>query len=304
MTRRAAIVPAVIAVLAAATAWRLLAPVALPPATNTAPVAIANEPGAPPLQATSQAPAVAKPAVPVARPGADQPLSLAYPALLLLARGGDVDAMFDLGSRLRLCENSNGRSARQFLDLRQDELDKLEQQAPPGDAKARFQAAALRDDIDMRTRTIAECEAVPEGERRSIAWIEAAALAGHRQARGIYLVDGLDEFGLGAPDFIANIDEVMRRRDIARRFAREDVDACVPGAFGTRMAAMDRTLGVLEPAQRLEAAQAAMLEARSDDQRDVARTFASEAAAGLDVAAREQARRAGEDAWRRCSGRR
>lgn len=62
---------------------------------------------------------------------------------------------------------------------------------------------------------------------------------------------------------IANLDEIDRRRSLARGFAEESMRACVPHIFYARKNAFD-LLGIVDPIERLATVRAAALTAQSD----------------------------------------
>jgi hypothetical protein len=158
-----------------------------------------------------------------------------FAALVARARAGDVEAMTRLGQAVLPCHKVEH-------ERRMRELARLDGGSLP---------AATRDDLrDALRETVALCEAAPPEERdRGYAWIEAAAIAGEATARRLFFSVALDEFVDDAA-IVANIDEVERRRDLARRFAREDLAACVPGVFATQSLAFD-LLGMTDPADQL-----------------------------------------------------
>ena len=198
-------------------------------------------------------------------------------ALFARARGGDVQAMSDLGYTLLQCQGN--AQARRAMLIRQAESD-------------------YRLDVQMRTRTIEAirewdtyCATIPAEERaRGLAWIETAAATGDADARRHFFANALAEFA-DETAILANIDEVERRRDVARRFAREDLAACVQGVFDLQSEAFD-LLGMADPVERLAMLHASVLSQPHGEYSNTADAFEQEARA-VDEAALIEARRRG-----------
>lgn len=159
------------------------------------------------------------------------PLSAVLDELLQRAESGDVAAMQELGRRLNRCSANVLRHGR--ADIQQRKAALAEAYADESEAfKANIQRA-----LDQDQQQLADCEAVPEALRRSGAdWLEKAAATGSGPAQLTYVQEALYEFPLLSEDqAVTQIDEFLRRRDLARRFLAEAMTHCVPEALRTQL---------------------------------------------------------------------
>lgn len=284
---------AVVAAVAAAVLLRAPVP---PAATPTAvPEAVASRAT---IDSVPSPPVVPAPDVAVAAPSfapkfAEPPEALVD--LLARAGAGDVEAMVDLGMSLQECRADKLADLDKRIRRLETRESKLVEVRPDGGEVDQREVLVA----GMR-HTIARCESVPPEERnRAFAWIERAAAAGDLDAREMFFTQALDDF----PDeaaVIANIDEVERRRDVARRFAREDIAACVDGVFDTQSRAFD-VLGMADPVERMAILHAAFLmQPRGGNSAQKTEMFDAEAQA-VDEFALIEARRRGAALYAHCA---
>lgn len=284
------------AVVAAVAAAVLLRAPARPAATPAAvPEAVASRAT---VDSVPSPPVVPAPDVAAAAPSfapkfAEPPEAL--PDLLARARAGDVEAMVDLGMSLQECRADKLADLDKRIRRLETRESKLVEVRPDGSEVDQREVLVA----GMR-HTIARCESVPPEERnRAFAWIERAAVAGDLDAREMFFTQALDDF----PDeaaVIANIDEVEHRRDVARRFAREDIAACVDGVFDTQSRAFD-VLGMADPVERMAILHAALLmQPRGGNSAQKTEMFDAEAQA-VDEFALIEARRRGAALYAHCA---
>lgn len=305
---------ALVLLVTALLAWRFWpAPVSAAPDASPPPPAELTAPAmqAEPAPSARPAPAVAPAAAPAAPVEPPLPphlrtarrLSEVFDELLRRAESGDVSAMRELGSRLVRCRDSSLRRLRR--EIREDS------EVRPGlnaaaQANARRQQENLRDDI-------ADCEAVPDAVRNSgLDWMERAAATGSGAAQVDYV-----EFAFGAfmqmddDEVVAEIDEIRRRRDLARRFVAEAMAHCAPRAsfvqyywgdllfdHGDARAYAINLAAATDAVARLDIAEGAPATIVQGRQRQ----FES-ALRGFDAAARAEALRRGEAQFKACAGR-
>jgi hypothetical protein len=290
--------------------WRQARPVgdAAPPPQAQAQQDAPSSPGqaAPPAAETAPraevlVQAAAPPPLPPELKAAPR-LSGVYAELLQLAQGGDVRAMQELGERLLRCSESGlGRERRQ---LARDE----QRTTRPGE---HYEA---REEIRRRTienarSLIADCEALSAAERGSGAdWLQRAADLGYGPAQLSYAETALADYRWYSNErVVAEIDEIIRRRELARRYIGEALTHCMPGALG----AQARTLSLLfdgGDARALALAQAAASDAALREATaanpSVWSGFAEDielAAHHLDAAGLAEARRQGEAMYQACA---
>ena len=151
--------------------------------------------------------------------------------LLQRAESGDVAAMQELGRRLNRCSANVLRHGHADIEDRKANL----AQAYVGNPED-FRAN-LRRGLEEDQRRLDECEAVPEPLRSSgVDWLEKAAATGSGTAQLVYVQEALYEFTLlDEHQAVAQIDEFLRRRDLARRFLAEAMTHCVPDALRTQL---------------------------------------------------------------------
>ena len=96
----------------------------------------------------------------------------------------------------------------------------------------------------------AACDALPAEEReRGLAWIERAATAGDAAARRTFLQYALEDHYM--PETVAaDLEELVRRRDVARDFVREAMEHCEPDAFAMQRGAFT-LLGMDDAVERI-----------------------------------------------------
>lgn len=151
--------------------------------------------------------------------------------LLPRAESGDVAAMQELGRRLSRCSANVLRHGRADMEGRKTTLAELS-----GGNPEEFHAN-LRRGLEDDQRRLDECEAVPEPLRSSGAgWLEKAAASGSGAAQLSYVQEALYEFTLlDEQQAVAQVEEFLRRRDLARRFLAEAMTHCAPGALRTQL---------------------------------------------------------------------
>lgn len=152
-----------------------------------------------------------------------RPLPEVLPALLARAEAGEIEAAFVLGERLSRCYSVLlDRTPTVVLDEYEQELTwaGLDPEHDADDVRLRNlenrTMAALDDHV--------ECTAAGAEVERAAEWLETAALAGHARARVNYATGALAEFASRGA-LIRNIEEIARRRTLARRWLEAGVHA-------------------------------------------------------------------------------
>lgn len=260
--------------------------VALREPAAAAPAASPAQPQATPLQTLPLPESVPKPVPPaavrehVAPPPPLPPLA----PLLAQAQSGDIVAAERLGVRLLACDEESLA----FSRARLASLQRSESSAE-----------------ELRQR-IADCEALPPDERgRAFDWIEKAARAGGYDERRTFYENALPFSMYGAQNIAANIDEIERRRDLAREFMRADIAACKPDIFAVQRQAT-LLLGIADRIEQLAVIYAELLmrERPAGTPRDAPieedRQFRA-LSAGVDAADVEAARRRGAAMMAHCA---
>ena len=210
------------------------------------------------------------------------------------------------------CASMRLAELRSELDWRVESLENVNKMLAGGnlDPERRAVFVRIRDELPVQIQegrsTIANCEATPEAERdQGMALLQRAAEAGVPGARTAYARNALAEYA-DAPDVLANIDEVRRRRDLMQRFLAEAQAQCEPDVWSARF----DLLNVAGLGSRDRAAQVAIIQAYYAVQlahgeeaahlQHVQDTLDA-AANGLDAATRERALRQGEAEAARCA---
>lgn len=152
-----------------------------------------------------------------------------FPQLRADAEGGDVDAQIDLGTWLARCVTQGqpgygDQVARQF-----------EATAASGLPGTEWRGALLEQQRRVRDMLLlehADCVLMAEsGVDPSHLWLERAARTGSIEAKVAYAAMALDEFRADADTngatarYLANLEEIVRRRDLARRWLAEALRA-------------------------------------------------------------------------------
>lgn len=227
-------------VVALALAWwlwpvPLRSPTLAPPES---PAAAASSVAAPAAVAADASPSAAATSAAVPQPPPlpqhlirTSQLSAVLDELLQRAESGDVAAMQELGRRLSRCSDNVLQHARAGIAR--------EKKALTGDYAAESDAfkANIRRTMESDQRELDECEALPQPLRSSgPEWLERAAASGSGAAQLAYVQNALYEFTLlGEDEAVGQIDEYLRRRDLARRFLAEAMTHCVPEALRTQL---------------------------------------------------------------------
>lgn len=171
-----------------------------------------------------------------------------YPGLLERATAGDTDAMVELGRWLMGC-----RAALRDPDARQLH-ERLEQNlAPRRDGRMRG-VEDIRRTRDFHERSLLEhVDCVALGAERvgtALGWIERAARAGDHRAMADFARYAFDRHEYETEeDLVQDLDEVIRRRDLARAWIQEALDAGERGALGY----LSNDYGTLFPYDRVSA---------------------------------------------------
>lgn len=137
---------------------------------------------------------------------------------------GDTEAMLDLGKLLRGCLSAiRDPEARKLREAFEEEKQRAAAAGghSPGPTRSGSAERDHRDDMDAHR----DCTAV--GAERIDAyhvWLERAARAGSVEAMRLYAEFALASFETNG-ELFANLDEVLRRRDLARSFALAAVAA-------------------------------------------------------------------------------
>lgn len=225
------------AVLVALLVWwmtqrtaRDVAPLPAPPAaTASAPPIVAKpEQGRRPAAVANQAPPASSPLPPALRDRSRR-LPEVYAELLRLAGAGSVEAMHELSARLYFCTPGH----RQALELALM-LERERGLPPNADAGLRENRAQY---LAAQQRRIDDCAAVPADAPSSLDWLQRAGEMGYGPAQLDYVQQALAEYAGSEADAIADrIEEILRRRDLARRFMAEAMTHCVPGALQVQVA--------------------------------------------------------------------
>jgi len=175
------------------------------------------------------------------------PLADVEPGLRLLAASGDTAAAFALGSRAAGCmKRLREKTREELLDEQREELDDLnDPYVEPRLAEVR------RQNVERRLRGALayydDCAEV--GEKRLsdyLAWLEKAGRAGHSSARIAYAQYAFDEWQKPL-EMVADIEEAVRRRTLARTWLDELVAAGNESALIAYVAALDGRNGLYAP---------------------------------------------------------
>lgn len=200
-----------------------------PPAASSAATASAVPQQQPSTRASERAATLYRTPVPgAALPPALRnrraPLPAIYAELLRLAEAGNVEAMHELSARLYFCTPGH----RQALELAI--LAERERELPPNaDAGLRENRAQY---LAAQQRRLDDCAAVPADAPSGLDWLQRAGEMGYGPAQLDYVQQALSEYAAGDIDGVADqIEEILRRRDLARRFMAEAMTHCVPGAL-------------------------------------------------------------------------
>ena len=148
---------------------------------------------------------------------------------LVAATAGDVDAMLRVGRALRACvKHVADPSATKLRAEQQRMMDSLRARA----ASSGGDGALMhwKNNHAQQLATHADCMAIgAEQVGTGLHWIERAARAGNPKAKLEYARDAFSEFP-DANALLANLDEVARRRDLARAWAMQALEAGERGA--------------------------------------------------------------------------
>lgn len=313
-TRAAVAVAVALGLVLSGWLWFIRQPAA--PAGVPAPVAAAPAYTAPKTAQTIRA----TPGSAATRPAAAEPpplppalksarwLSEVHAELLQRAEGGDVAAMLELGYRLLPCSSNGMANQRRYLQSYQS----YQRGNEDGPLSAAVQAN-VKKNIDTALRMLAECEGLPESQRgRGIDWMEQAAASGWGKAQLDYVEFALGEFRtLDENQAITQIEEFLRRRELAQRFLAEAMTRCVPLALNVQTFASDllfdggnaRDYAINRAAAAVAAEREGMAAGADtlylENRRSEFYSFVGE----LDDAARAEAHRRGEAMFNTCARR-
>ncbi len=171
-----------------------------------------------------------------------------------------------------------------------------------GLADARLATASR---VEEDRRALAACESLPEAERRSgLALLQRAAETGISGARIAYARNAFSEYT--SPEaLVANLDEVVRRRDLVRHFLAQSLAQCEPDIWAVRFDLRDVLAGSRDPAAQVAIIQAYYRSelARGEEAAHLqhVRDTLDTAGQSLDAAARDGAMRQGDAAVARCA---
>lgn len=172
-----------------------------------------------------------------------------------------------------------------------------------GLADARLATAAR---VEEDRRALAACMNLPEAERRSgLALLQRAAETGITGARIAYARNAFGDYA-SPEELVANLDEVVRRRDLVRQFVAQSLAQCEPDVWAVRFDLRDVLAGSRDPAYQVAIIQAyyrAEL-ARGEEAAHLqhVRDTLDTVGQGLDAAARDAAMRQGDADVARCAG--
>ncbi|TDR43005.1 hypothetical protein DFR29_1079 [Tahibacter aquaticus] len=217
-----------VVVLAALVMWRWRAgqtapPVAIAPTPAVvAPPAVAAAPPVP--VALSQPPPLLPSSLPAALRTRHAPLTQVYAELVKLAQSGNVEAMHELASRLYFCTAERRQALQLSIELEQGR--ELPLNADEGYRKIRA------DYVAQQQARLDECAIVPAGAPSALDWLQRAGEMGYGPAQLDYVQQAMGDYGVAEPNAVAEqIEEILRRRELARRFMAEAMTHCVPGAL-------------------------------------------------------------------------
>lgn len=141
-------------------------------------------------------------------------------ALLPLAQAGDTEVMYELGFRLSTCRNHLDRDE---VSVRSNALREFFDQNGH-EPKTDDELSVVAMMIDGDTTMLGSCRGLdPALMATSIDWIERAARAGDIDALLWYQSSALEDMR-SREDILMNLDEVARRRELARGFMRTALD--------------------------------------------------------------------------------
>lgn len=144
------------------------------------------------------------------------------------AAAGDADAMLRVGRALRACvEYLADPDGAKLREEHERAIAGLRERNLPSEAPA---FANTNDRFARRFAMRADCLSI--GAERivaGLAFIERAARAGHVKAKVEFARGAFSEFPDGGA-LLANLDEVARRRDLARHWVMQALEAGEPGA--------------------------------------------------------------------------
>lgn len=151
-----------------------------------------------------------------------------YADLLHWAEAGNVEAMHELSARLFFCSPNRRRALEQAVMAEQRrELAPLSD--PAFANRAQYMAA--------QQRRVDDCNAVPADAPSGLDWLQRAGEMGYGPAQLDYVQQALADYaGSEADEVVDGIEEILRRRDLARRFMAEAMTHCVPGALQFQVA--------------------------------------------------------------------
>lgn len=146
-----------------------------------------------------------------------------YADLLRWAEAGNVEAMHELSARLYFCSPGH----RQALELAV--MAAQARELPPLSDPAFANGAQY---MAAQQRRIDDCNAVPANAPSGLDWLQRAGELGYGPAQLDYVQQALNDYAGNEIDEVADsIEEILRRRDLARRFMAEAMTHCVPGAL-------------------------------------------------------------------------
>lgn len=109
------------------------------------------------------------------------------------------------------------------------ELEKGRELPPRADENYRKVRA---DYVAQQQVKIDECTIVPADAPSALDWLQRAGEMGYGPAQLDYVQQAMGDYGVAEPHEVAGqIEEILRRRDLARRFMAEAMTHCVPGAL-------------------------------------------------------------------------
>lgn len=234
MSRWLGIGAAAAAVLIALLAWSMtqqtardVSPLPAPPAATLSEPPVAAKPAQAQRQAAAAhqpSPSAPSPALPPALRDRSKPLPAVYAELLRLAEAGHVEAMHELSARLYFCTPGHQQALELAVMLERE-------RGLPPDADAGLRANRAQY-LAAQQRRIDECAAIPADAASGLDWLQRAGEAGYGPAQLDYVQQALAEYaGSEADAVVDQIEEILRRRDLARRFMAEAMTHCVPGAL-------------------------------------------------------------------------
>lgn len=190
----------------------------------------------PPAQAAAPVPAVISQPAPVGAspanaPDADGPWRPSHTVArdLEAARAGDAPAMMRLGRALRHCRAHVADPEAKAIQRERDErlVAMAERDAQKRPAGREFWDRHHANNLARHADCLALGKTLVDS---GLQWLELAARAGETGAMVSYAEEAFADYA-GPTDLLANLDEVARRRDLARTWAMQALEAGEPAAI-------------------------------------------------------------------------